>query len=71
MACRCEARLGDVYVVWDHSPCVWFCMCRPIEKTLRTVVWDQQRSRCEAHRCKARALFGITPLVCGVAYVGR
>ena len=22
---------GGSYVVWDHSPCVWFCLCRPIE----------------------------------------
>ena len=35
---------GGSYVVWDHSPCVWFCLCRRIETTLPTVVWDQQRS---------------------------
>ena len=35
---------GGSYVVWDHSPCVWFCLCRRIETTLQTVVWDQQRS---------------------------
>ena len=35
---------GGSYVVWDQSPCVWFCLCRRIETTLPTVVWDQQRS---------------------------
>ena len=41
---------GGSYVVWDHSPCVWFCLCRPIERTLPTGLWDQQRrvrSECE------------------------
>ena len=35
---------GGSYGVWDQSPCVWFCLCRRIETTLPTVVWDQQRS---------------------------
>ena len=41
---------GGSYVVWDHSPCVWFFVCRPIERTLPTGLWDQQRrarSECE------------------------
>ena len=50
-----DAKPVDVrYGVWDHSSCVWFCLCRPIETTLPTGVWDQQRSRCEARRCEAR-----------------
>ena len=42
------------YGVWDHSSCVRVCLCRSIETTLPTGVWDQQRSRCEARRCEAR-----------------
>ena len=41
---------GGSYGSWDHSPCVWFCLCRPIERTLPTGLWDQQRrarSQCE------------------------
>ena len=41
---------GGSYGGWDHSPCVWFFVCGPIERTLPTVVWDQQRrarSECE------------------------
>ena len=26
--------------VWDQSPCVWSCLCMPIEATLLTGVWD-------------------------------
>ena len=50
---------GGSYVVWDHSPCVWFCLCRPIETTLPTGVWDQQRSRCETRRCEAGQSEGV------------
>ena len=45
---------GGSYGAMDHSSCVWFCLCRPIETTLPIGVWDQQRSRCEARRCEAR-----------------
>ena len=41
---------GGSYGVWDQSPCVWFCLCRRIETTLPTVVWDQQRS-VNVHSC--------------------
>ena len=63
---RCGARgadrgpgAGRFVRCLDQSPCVWFCLCRRIEKTIPTVVWDQQRSRCEARR--REALFGSTP----------
>ena len=41
---------GGSYGSWDHSPCECFCLCRPIERTLPTGLWDQQRrvrSECE------------------------
>ena len=41
---------GGSYGLWDHSPCVWFLVCGPIETTLPTGLWDQQRrarSECE------------------------
>ena len=59
---RLNPASGGSYGIWDHSPCVWFCLCGPIEVTLPTGVWDhrlptgvwdQQRSRCEAHGCEA------------------
>ena len=48
--CRSRCGAGGVpapggsYGTWDHSPCVWLCLCRRIETTLPTVVWDQQRN---------------------------
>ena len=59
---RLNPASGGSYGIWDHSPCVWFCLCGPIEATLPTGVWDhrfptgvwdQQRSRCEARGCEA------------------
>ena len=43
-----DVRPVDVrYGVWDHSSCVWFCLCGPIEATLPTGVWDHRPSdRC-------------------------
>ena len=47
--CRSRCGAGGVpapggsYGTWDHSPCVWFCLCRPIETTNPTGTWDQQR----------------------------
>ena len=41
---------GRFVRAWDHSPCVWFLVCGPIETTLPTGQWDQQRrarSECE------------------------
>ena len=60
---RLNPASGGSYGIWDHSPCVWFCLCGPIEATLPTGVWDhrlptgvwdQQRSRYEAWGCDAR-----------------
>ena len=34
---------GGSYGAWDHSPCVWFCLCMPIETSLPTGTWDQRR----------------------------
>ena len=69
-----DVRPVDVrYGQWDHAACVWFCLCRPTETTLRTGQWDQQRSRCQARRCEAqvRTGNGTMPLVCGFAFGGQ
>ena len=73
---------GRSLVVWDHSPCVWFFVCGPIETTLSTGLWDQQR-RARSRSCRSgwggprvrrgevSTGFWITARVCGFALASK